>query len=114
MSQVRKVGTDVLHLPAISLHYGSWDNDDVHFCCIPHGLAPLAPNRSLPLSNLKLQFRSWASSFAYLRLPDRRNAHTDSVEDEISKLRLHRRVLSKVDLHNVAYQAPEAYRYESN
>jgi hypothetical protein len=113
MTQVPKVIINVLHLPAISLDYGSWDIDDVHFV-VSRMASPLAPNRSLPLPNLKLQFRSWASSFAYLRLPDRRNTHTDSVEYEISKLRFHRRVLSKVDLRNIAYQAPEAYRYESN
>jgi hypothetical protein len=37
-----------------------------------------------------------------------------TVENEISRLQLHRRVLSKVDLQNVAYQAPEVYRDESN
>jgi hypothetical protein len=54
-SQVRKVGTDVSHLPAISLYYASWDIDDVHLL---HDLA-LAPNKSMPLSNPKLQF-PWA------------------------------------------------------
>src|SRR5947209_8733666 len=53
-------------------------------------------------------------SLACQRLPDRCNTHPDSVENEISRLRLHQRVLTKVDLHNVTYQAPEAYRNKSN
>jgi hypothetical protein len=77
-------------------------------CILLHDLA-LAPNKGKPKAPVSMgliPLRAGGCLIGATRIL--------TVENEISRLQLHRRVLSKVDLQNVAYQAPGVYRDESN